>query len=87
VVAGIVLRWVDREYRRRRLGGMALYDWRAFGGGFHPGGGEVVRRGTKHRRTSLISHFIKPSDRCLKGGVPAGPTVRAHTPTPPPPPP
>jgi len=21
---------------------MALYDWRAFGGGFHPDGGEVV---------------------------------------------
>jgi len=44
VVAEAVLRWVDCEYRRRRLGGMALYDWRAFGRGFHLGGGEVVRR-------------------------------------------
>lgn len=33
-------------------------------------GGWWVLEREKHRRTSLISHFIKPSDRCLRGGTP-----------------
>jgi len=41
--------------------------------------------GKSARRTSLISHFIKPSDRCLRGGSPRHRKESKGTHTPPPP--